>query len=195
MGELFSANTIQNITTANIDNVVVKEEVFEDNMLCFSATSRVEKKYGIEAHLLSTIASVESGQWDYKREQYMAWPWTVNAQGKSYYLKSKEEAVAKVQELQENGIKSIDVGCMQINLKYHKDAFASLEDAFDPQKNVEYSAQFLAKLYSSRGKDWDRAVMAYHSKDPVRGSNYHKRLSSRYEQLKVAFNSSENGLF
>lgn len=167
----------------------------DDNMLCFLAAAKVEEEFGIEKHLLSTIASVESGQWDHKREQFMAWPWTVNAQGKGYYLKTKEEAVAKVKELQAQGIESIDVGCMQINLKYHSDAFASLEDALDPQKNIEYGAKFLRKLYSSRGEDWNRAVMAYHSKDPVRGKKYKTKFNSRYEQLKVAFNSKDMSMF
>ena len=184
-----ASSAINAAQTARNDSAV------EDNMLCFIATAKVEEEFGIEKHLLATIASVESGQWDYKREQFMAWPWTVNAQGKGYYLKSKEEAVAKVKELQAQGIESIDVGCMQINLKYHGDAFESLEDAFDPLKNVEYSAKFLSKLYSSRGKDWNRAVMAYHSKDPVRGESYKSRLDSRYEQLKVALNSKDMSLF
>ena len=183
-----SSSKIEKI--ANSENAKI-----EDNLLCFIAASKVEEEFGIEKHLLSTIASVESGQWDYKREQFMAWPWTVNAQGKGYYLKTKEEAVAKVKELQEQGVESIDVGCMQINLKYHHDAFTSLEDAFDPQKNIEYGAKFLRKLYSSRGKDWNRAVMAYHSKDPVRGKNYKLKLNSRYEQLKVALNSKDMSLF
>ena len=177
------------------DNMVAENPKIEDNMLCFLAAAKVEKEFGIAKHLLFTIVSVESGQWDYKREQFMAWPWTVNAQGKGYYLKTKEEAVAKVIELQNRGIKSIDVGCMQINLKYHKDAFTNIEDAFDPQKNIEYGAKFLRKLYSSRGQDWNRAVMAYHSKDPVRGRKYKLKLNSRYEQLKVALNSKDMSLF
>ena len=171
------------------------KQPLSDDLLCFAATAKTEEDFGIEKHLLSTIASVESGKWDYKRKQYTAWPWTVNAQGKGYYLHSREEAVAKVKELQAEGVESIDVGCMQINLKYHSNAFASIEDAFDPQKNVEYSAKFLRKLYSTRGEDWDRAVMAYHSKDPTRGESYKVRINSRYEQIKIAFNAKENELF
>ena len=53
----------------------------------------------------------------------LAWPWTVNQAGKSFYLKSKQEAIAKVKELQAQGHTNIDVGCMQINLAYHPDAF------------------------------------------------------------------------
>ena len=167
----------------------------DDKVLCFMAASEMEEKYQIQKHLLSTIASVESGQYDYDREQYMAWPWTLNAQGKGYYFDTKEEAVAKAKELQQEGITSIDVGCMQINMKFHGEAFESIEDAFDPKKNVEYSAKFLTKLYKQRGNNWDLAAMAYHSKNPERGAVYKSRLTSRYEQLKVALSSDSFGIF
>ena len=38
------------------------------------------------------------------------------------------------------GARSIDVGCMQVNLLHHADAFASLEQAFDPVANARYAA-------------------------------------------------------
>jgi hypothetical protein len=38
---------------------------------------------------------------------------------------------------------------MQINLKHHPGAFASLEEAFDPQKNIAYAAQFLKEKMAS----------------------------------------------
>lgn len=168
---------------------------YDDNILCFMAASEMEEKYHIEKHLLSTIASVESGQYDYGKEQYMAWPWTLNAQGKGYYFSTKEEAVAKAKQLQQDGVTSIDVGCMQINLKFHNKAFESIEDAFDPKKNVEYSAKFLTKLYNQRGKNWDLAAMAYHSKNPEKGQQYKIRLNSRYQQLKVALGTEAFGIF
>ena len=194
------ASTFANMMINSAINSEAKENIndnaeIDDNLLCFIATSKAEEKFGIEKHLLSTIASVESGKWDYEREQFMAWPWTVNAQGNGYYFDSKEAAIKKVRELQAEGVESIDVGCMQINLKFHKDAFDSLEDAFDPQKNVEYSAKFLNKLYSSRGNDWKKAAMAYHSKIPSKGHNYKLRLDSRYEQLSVALASPEFNVF
>ena len=75
---------------------------------------------------------------------------------------------------------------MQISLKYHAKAFASIEDAFEPEKNVEYSAKFLKKLYQKR-QDWQKAAMAYHSKVPSRGLRYKKKLVNRFEKIKVAF--------
>ncbi len=44
------------------------------------------------------------------------------------------------------GMQSIDVGCMQINLRAHPAAFASIDDAFDPAANADYAARFLRDL-------------------------------------------------
>lgn len=159
--------------------------------LCSLATIRMEKKYGIKKHLLQTISSVETGRWDYDKEKFISWPWTINANGKGKHFKTKEEAVAAVKRLQANGVKSIDVGCMQISLKYHDNAFQSIEEAFDPEKNVEYSAKFLKKLYKER-KDWTKAAMAYHSKIPSKGLRYKKKLINHYEKNQLAYADTMN---
>ena len=118
-----------------------------DAYACMNATIELEKEYQIQEHLLTTISSVETGRWDAATRQNVAWPWTVNAMGKGTFYPSKAEAIRAVKKLQAQGVKSIDVGCMQINLSYHPDAFENLEEAFDPKTNVAYGAKFLKNLY------------------------------------------------
>lgn len=166
----------------------------DDALVCMDATQKFEKAYNIKKHLLTTIASVETGRWDAKKKQNLAWPWTVNAQGKGKFFKTKEEAVREVKRLQKAGVRSIDVGCMQINLAYHPDAFKNVEEAFDPYKNVEYSAKFLKNLYENRGKDWIKAAMAYHSSVPHKAQRYKKKLVSAYEMVKQAYNDMSGSL-
>lgn len=157
-----------------------------DSNVCALFVARMEEKYGIKSHLLETIASVESGIMDEETKSFVSWPWSVNVNGKGYRFNTKEEAVNKVKELQAQGFKSIDVGCMQISLKFHGDSFESVEDALSPEKNVEYSARFLKKLYDKRG-NWQSAAMAYHSKIPSHAQKYKARLLRRFEKIKVAF--------
>lgn len=159
-----------------------------DAGVCLNATIEVEKEYGIQEHLLTTISSVETGRWDAATRQNVAWPWTVNAQGKGTFYPSKAEAIRAVKKLQAQGVKSIDVGCMQINLAYHPDAFDSLEEAFDPKTNVTYAAKFLNNLYETRGNDWIKAAMAYHSSVPQKAQRYKKKLVKAYEKVKQAQN-------
>lgn len=167
----------------------------DDAMVCTYATQKMEKVYQIKRHLLTTIANVETGRWDAEKKQKSAWPWTVNAQGKGMFFDSKEEAVREVKRLQAQGVKSIDVGCMQINLVYHPDAFESIEDAFDPQKNAQYAAKFLKSLYENNDKDWIKAAMAYHSKVPTKAQRYKKKIVTTYEIVKQAQLKLEKTLF
>lgn len=147
----------------------------DDTYACLNATKKIEKEYQIKKHLLTTISSVETGRWNEKEQQSLAWPWTINAQGKGQFFKTKAEAVKAIKKLQAQGVKSIDVGCMQINLSYHGKAFKSIEDALDPQKNVTYAAKYLKSLYLKKGKDWLKAAMAYHSTTPHKAQRYKKK--------------------
>lgn len=147
-------------------------------MLAWTPQKKIEKEYQIKKHLLTTISSVETGRWNEKEQQSLAWPWTINAQGKGQFFKTKAEAVKAIKKLQAQGVKSIDVGCMQINLSYHGKAFKSIEDALDPQKNVTYAAKYLKSLYLKKGKDWLKAAMAYHSTTPHKAQRYKKKIVS-----------------
>ena len=89
---------------------------------------------------------------------------------------SAAEAIAAVRSAQGAGIQSIDVGCMQINLQQHPNAFANLDQAFDPAANVHYAAVFLNQLYAG-SKSWASAVAAYHSSTPQIGAAYLSRIA------------------
>ncbi|MBE6443908.1 MAG: lytic transglycosylase domain-containing protein [Alphaproteobacteria bacterium] len=151
--------------------------------VCTVAAQQFENKYQIKKHLLTTITNVESGRWNQKKQRNIAWPWTINAQGKGRFFATKQQAIAEVRRLQAQGVKSIDVGCMQINLAYHPDAFENLEEAFNPYKNVEYGAKFLTKLYKQKGNDWNKAATAYHSNLPQKAKKYAHKLSKVYKGI------------
>ena len=149
--------------------------IIEEDFVCLNATMQAEEEYQIQKHLLTSISSIESGRWHNGQQEKAAWPWTVNVKGKGYFYKTKAEAVAAVKKWQARGYTSIDVGCMQVNLRFHGKKFANIEDAFDPKKNVDVAAQFLKKRYEKRG-DWMRAATDYHSKKPSKARAYKKKL-------------------
>lgn len=138
---------------------------------CATYIAQYEKHHGIPTGLLQAISKVESGRR----------PWTVNAEGKGYHFPTKEAAIAAVRALQLKGIKSIDVGCMQVNLYYHPYAFKNLSEAFDPEKNVKYAAVFLTRLKSEHAS-WDTAVSRYHSANPVHHIPYRKNVIAVWRQ-------------
>lgn len=150
--------------------------------MCTAYIPSFEREYGIPSHLLSAISSTESGRYHDKLKILLPWPWTINVEGKGYYFDSKAEAVAAVKKYQREGKRSIDVGCMQVNLIHHGHAFASIEKAMDPRYNVEYAASFLRDLYESE-KSWRKAAAAYHSKTPSLGGKYVARVFRAWETI------------
>lgn len=143
--------------------------------LCQGAIAAAERGARLPPKLLQAIAQVESGRRDPATGAVVPWPWTLNAEGEGHFYASKAEAIAAVQAFQARGVRSIDVGCMQVNLMYHPDAFASLDQAFDPRANAAYAARFLAQLRDQTGT-WPKAAAAYHSQTPEIGADYGRRV-------------------
>jgi len=84
--------------------------------------------------------------------------------------------------MQRRGKVYVDVGCMQVDLRHHPNAFASLEEAFDPAANVAYGAQYLSGLASRYG-DWLAATAFYHSSTPAEQRIYLAQVARRYFAL------------
>jgi hypothetical protein len=128
--------------------------------MCGPLVRQYEATHGIPSKLLTAISLVESGR--KVGGAVVAWPWTINTHGKPYVFATKAEAIRMVRKLHQAGIRSIDVGCMQVNLKKHPDAFPNLEAAFDPATNIDYAARFLKNNKMKKGT-WRGAVALYHS--------------------------------
>lgn len=149
-----------------------------------------EKKFQIPDHLLKAISLQESGLWKRSEQRKVAWPWTMNAQGKGYRFDSMGEAVNAAYRMQASGVESFDVGCMQVNMRYHPDAFRNLRQAFDPKYNVAYAAYILRKHYEESGS-WDKAVAYYHSKSP-KGASYVKQVRKIWHKERNTMAALEN---
>ncbi len=143
--------------------------VIADDQVCLQKIRSEERAHRIPSGLLAAIGFTESGRT--VTGQRSVWPWTVNAEGEGHFFESKADAVKFVEGKLTDGVASIDVGCMQINLKHHPDAFASLDDAFDPATNVGYGADFLKSLHDQTN-GWLAAARRYHSATPEKGEPY-----------------------
>ncbi len=139
---------------------------------CRDHVERAEVAQGVPRGLLTAIGYVESGM-D---------PLAINADGVGYHPRSVGEAVSLVRQLRRAGAHYIDVGCMQIDLHYHPDAFPRLEEAFDPGPNAAYGARLLAAGRVDYG-DWNSAVAYYHSSNPARQTDYLRLVRDQYAAL------------
>jgi soluble lytic murein transglycosylase-like protein len=65
-------------------------------------------------------------------------------------------------------------GVMQIDDRFHQ--FAKTQDVFDPAKNIDYGAKYLADLYEKTGS-WSAALKRYNG-----GSDYPPKVLALAEQ-------------
>jgi soluble lytic murein transglycosylase-like protein len=143
---------------------------------CRNAIAAAEPGSGIPPGLLGAIALVESGQRNPRTGAPEAWPWSYNVAGEGHAAPSKAAAIAEVSALLARGQRSVDVGCMQVNLLHHPDAFRNLDEAFDPAVNLRYATRFLRDLRARTG-DWGQAIARYHSGEAERGAAYNRRVA------------------
>ncbi|MEE2695007.1 MAG: transglycosylase SLT domain-containing protein [Pseudomonadota bacterium] len=160
---------------------------------CSYFTEKYSKVFNLPNKLLTSISLVESG---IKREKntFRSWPWTLNVSGKSMYFNSKIEILKYLKE-NINKKKSIDIGCMQINVRYHLRNFESLSHMVDPEENVKYAATFLLQLFKKH-RSWNEAISRYHSSVPIKKKRYLKKVYAywkdlRQRKIKVVSNSNE----
>ena len=153
--------------------------------VCETEANATEQALHLPQELLLAIGRVESGR-PGEGGRVAPWPWSVNAAGEGHFLASKAEAIELVQTLQAQGIRSIDVGCFQVNLLHHPDSFQTLSDAFDPAQNARAAGLFLTSLYASYS-NWDQAIAAYHSANPSIGMPY-------LDLIRAAWHSSATGV-
>ena len=146
---------------------------------CFDFTEKYGKQFNIPDKLLTSISLVESGI--NKNNRFISWPWTLNVAGKSKFFDNKNDALDFLKKNYKN--KNIDVGCMQISLKYHFKEFDSLENILDPEQNVKYAAKFLKNLFSKHRR-WNEAISRYHSSVPIRKKRYLKRVKNYWADIR-----------
>lgn len=151
--------------------------------LCDHAAERAAKKTGVPLDVLQAITRTETGK--KTGDTLHPWPWTVNVEGKGVWFDTANQAKVYIFRHFKNGAKSFDIGCFQINYRWHGQAFDSIEDMFDPDLNASYAASYLKKLHSELG-DWTKAVGAYHS----RTHKYAQRYLVKYQRIKQALDTS-----
>lgn len=153
-----------------------------DALACGLAGAQAGQAAALPEGLLLSIGMVESGRPDPLTGRLAPWPWTVNADGVGRYFDSKADAEAFVRLAESSGARDVDVGCFQVSLQSHPNAFETLEDAFDPLDNADYAAGFLTRLKVQTGS-WNMAIADYHSATPDMGLPYQRRVLAVWQGI------------
>jgi hypothetical protein len=152
----------------------------QDKLLCEYLAQDAEKKHGLPKNILLSISRVESG---YHKVDGItrAWPWTLNAGGDSAYFQTKEAALNSLKDRIKKGVTNIDIGCMQLNYRWHKKFFNNLNEMMSPTKNVDYGARFLKRLHERHGS-WEKAVKYYHSSKSKFNVKYYRKVRAVWKR-------------
>ena len=147
--------------------------------ICNSAAAVAARESGVPVDVLRAISLTETG----RRTDFgfAPWPWAVNMAGQGRWFDSFDAARSYVFRHQERGARNFDVGCFQINYRWHGQAFSSVDEMFDPLANARYAAQFLAQLHKEFG-NWSSAAGAYHS----RTKKHAKKYTARFDRIRAS---------
>lgn len=155
----------------------------QPHAICDLAAQQAAQNSGVPLSVLMSIARVETGT--SITGTLTPWPWAANLSGKGYFFQTMDEAIAFSAQQIDAGNINFDVGCFQINLRWHSKGFTSLENAFDPVANANYAASFLARLYQDTG-NWSGAVATYHSRTPEHAQTYLEKVKSVWSELQAS---------
>ena len=148
-----------------------------DNLICNEIVRKVELKYNLPTDILASIALVEAGR-KQNDGSIRPWPWSLNHAGKSLFFDNKAAALKYLQNNINAKFRNIDVGCMQINVRWHLNKFKSFSAMIDPRNNIDYAAKFLMQLKEAHGS-WENAIKHYHSATP----KLHKKYYAKVEKV------------
>ena len=177
--KLFKASIIFTISF-----LISAKEAFADNIdklkLCENTIESIELQTDIPKGLLLGIGKAEAIR--KINNKYIIWPWTINHAGKSLFFDNKEQMKNYVFKNLKRKDFNIDVGCMQINIKWHKNNFKKISDMFEVNPNISYAASFLKQLKNKHGS-WDKAIKHYHSSDPKKNNPYLIKVKSFWKKV------------
>lgn len=118
--------------------------------------ARAARRHSVPLGVLYAVGLSETGR------KGVLNPFALNVDGKTVLARDLRDAVARFDEEKRKGAKLVDLGCMQINHRYHGEKFVSVEAMFDPVRNVDYAAKFLKELRNREG-NWTMAVARYNA--------------------------------
>lgn len=137
--------------------------------LCIEAAREAAERHGVPVNVMLAITLVETRRT--VNGVSGPWPWTLNIEGKGYWYETRSEALSHAERVLAQGRRLIDLGCFQLNFRWHGGNFATADQMLEPALSADYAARFLSGLHAETG-DWIRAAGLYHSRTPLHSRRY-----------------------
>ncbi|MBP1151359.1 MULTISPECIES: transglycosylase SLT domain-containing protein [unclassified Methylocaldum] len=140
----------------------------------------------LDPYILYAVALMES-----KRiHQSLAkpWPWALNLAGRSILPKSRAEAHTILKTALANGSSNIDVGLMQVSVRWNGHRVTQPEELLDPTTNIRIGADVLAEAIGSTPGNLVLGIGRYHSWENVDAAlRYGRKVLAVAALLKTLF--------
>jgi hypothetical protein len=157
---------------------------FQGQSLRDTAWWGVAEQRGLDPYILYAVALVESAK--VTKRVAKPWPWALNRQGRPFIPASVAEAKAILGGSLAKGVRSIDVGLMQVNVRWQGHRVRQPEDLLDPATNLRVGADILAESIGSAPGNLVLGIGRYHAgfQDEARAYRYGRRVLSVARQIR-----------
>ncbi|AGT09609.1 hypothetical protein JCM7686_2541 [Paracoccus aminophilus JCM 7686] len=145
--------------------------------VCEWAAMQASRETGVPPDILMTLTLTETGR--KLNGALRPWAWSVNVGGEGHWFEDPQSAIRFVEDRVAQGQSNLDLGCFQLNWRWHSQNFTSATQMFDPLENARYAARFVSDLYLESG-NWRMAAGNFHSRTQV----YSDRYLARFDTLR-----------
>lgn len=143
---------------------------------------------GLSETLIEAIA-LEESQRPTPGSAPQPWAWTLNANGRPLYFDTRAQAEEALRELRRAGVRNIDVGIFQVNIRWNGDLVEDPVHLLDPAVNLWAFTQVVLECQARLGTQVRRVLACYHagSHERPHGVAYAQRVIERYRSLQWGY--------
>lgn len=145
---------------------------------------QVARRHSIDPYILYAVALTESRKND-GQNRVIPSPWAINNAGNAFIPGSQQEAEALLYQLMDQGKRNIDIGIMQVNLRWHGHRVAKPEQLLIPTTNLEIGASVLSEAIQSAPGNLAHGIGRYYSwKNELAAIQYGQKVIALADQIR-----------
>jgi soluble lytic murein transglycosylase-like protein len=171
-------------TAANTILPAPQRRTISRDILQGTAWWQIATERGLDPYILYAVALVESARINDRLAA--PWPWALNRQGRPIIPSSRLEARGILNEALSKGIRSIDVGLMQVNVRWNGHRVHRPDDLLDPETNIRVGADVLTEAMDSAPGDLALGIGRYHTgwRNDADAYRYGQRVLAIAQQIR-----------
>jgi hypothetical protein len=142
------------------------------------------KQYNLDPRNVYAIALKESGKT--VDGVFMPWPWTLNVRGNPKRFENPKQMEKALKGYLSAGIKNVDIGLMQINYYYNREAIEKLggaEKLVNPYANIRFACALLQSRKKRFKNDVDKMIASYFSYNFAKSKSYLRAVKTIRSKL------------